>query len=345
MAFNLNIVTINIRGLRSVLKRVAIFEHLHKFYSNHIVFLQETHSHVSDELLWRDEWGGNIEFNHFQTDSRGVCILFPKHMDVTLNNRTADYAGRIIALDVVLHEQQFTLVNIYAPTKSNDRLQCIFLEDLCRNLENYDGSNLVIGGDFNMTLNPELDKNGKRDDERTSVYRTNLLNMINDLDLIEIWRNRHKGVKQFTWVSPNGKIKSRLDFFLISSFLEPLVRKTNINSFIKSDHKSVSLSIQSQTFQKRGPGFWKFNSDLLSNLDYIDGINNILTEAKIKYINLMDKGLKWDIIKCDIRSYSVMFSKIKAKQVKDKELDLRDKINALEKKEDEDISQMFFKYT
>jgi hypothetical protein len=39
-------------------------------------------------------------------------------------------------------------------------MQCAFLEELNTFMLEYVGSNLIIGGDFNITLNPKVDKKG-----------------------------------------------------------------------------------------------------------------------------------------------------------------------------------------
>ena len=62
--------SMNVRGLRKETKRKAIFRHCHKNYRDSIVFLQETHSCLLDEKKWKNEWGGEVIFNHFETSSR-----------------------------------------------------------------------------------------------------------------------------------------------------------------------------------------------------------------------------------------------------------------------------------
>ena len=41
-------------------------------------FLQETHSTVKTEKLWRNEWGGSIFYCHGDSNDGGVCILTVK---------------------------------------------------------------------------------------------------------------------------------------------------------------------------------------------------------------------------------------------------------------------------
>ena len=53
----LTINSFNTRGLRSNIKRPNIFNWLKKDHSG-ITMLQETHSILSDQIKWQQEWGG-----------------------------------------------------------------------------------------------------------------------------------------------------------------------------------------------------------------------------------------------------------------------------------------------
>ena len=71
-----NIISLNVHGLRDTNKRRAIFEMYRKKCD--ILCLQETHSEVSDEPYWTAEWGGKIIFSHGNTNATGTAILVRK---------------------------------------------------------------------------------------------------------------------------------------------------------------------------------------------------------------------------------------------------------------------------
>ena len=54
-----DILSLNVREIRDQLKRGSIFTYL-KDRSPKIIFLQETYSEPSDEMIWKSEWGGEI---------------------------------------------------------------------------------------------------------------------------------------------------------------------------------------------------------------------------------------------------------------------------------------------
>ena len=57
---------------------------------------------------------------------------------------------------------------------------------------------VIIGGDFNVILEPNLDGSGGGDPKlKDSCIKVE--NICSNLDLIDIWRIRNPGVKRFSW--------------------------------------------------------------------------------------------------------------------------------------------------
>ena len=80
--------------------------------------------------------------------------------------------------------------------------------------------------------------------------------LCNNFDLVDVWRFQHPDEARFSWANSSGKIKCRLDFWLISKQLLCCVIKTNINAYYDSDHSPVTISIGPEEKQgQREPGF------------------------------------------------------------------------------------------
>ena len=77
------------------------------------------------------------------------------------------------------------------------------------------------------------------------------------------------------------------------------------------------LNLQSFDQRKKsGPGFCKFNASLLKDTGYVKKKMHENIPAFIeKYRAVTDLGLKWDVIKMEIRSLTVQYSKRKARSV------------------------------
>ena len=77
--------------------------------------------------------------------------------------------------------------------------------------------------------------------------------------------------------------------------------------------------------QPKAPGFLKFNNSLLDDEDFTSAIRESLPLFKDKYAELDDLGAKWDLIKMEIRGFTIKYSKNK----KNEEAALQNKFNEL----------------
>ena len=171
---------------------------------------------------------------------------------------------------------------------------------------------IIIGGDFNEILNPELDGLGGKPKLKESVKTINQIRSL--FDLIDIWRVRNPDVKRFSWRQKNPVIQRRLDFWLISSSIQDDIESTDIIPAIKSDHSAITLSINGIEEQHHGPSFWKFNASLIDDENFVSLIRD-------KYCTWIEEGKEiddprvlWDYIKYKIRQETIAYSKCKARE-------------------------------
>ena len=296
-----------------------------------IIFLQETFSSKEDEKKWAQEWNGNVYMSHGTKHSKGVAILMPK-CEYDIRKVLIDTEGRYILLDLNLEGTDLTLLNYYAPTKSNQVEQTQYLDKLVPLVTEYH-ENLIWAGDFNVNINPKIDKKGGRQ-EKESNYAKKLINIMEELNLIDIGRTINPEVQRYTWRenTPHGIIQSRLDMFICPNNLIYNVKKCNIENSVYSDHNPITLSLYTNSESVRGKGTWKFNNSLLSDLEYIDKVKGIILECKKKYSEENNHSLIWDTVKTEIRgmtiSHSTYISRLRKKQIQtlSKELETLDQI-------------------
>ena len=149
--------------------------------------------------------------------------------------------------------------------------------------------------------------------------------------MVDIWRRINPLLESYTLGNKSHKIQCRLDFFLISEELCNLDATCKIFHAPESDHSAISLHLQAKfKKQHRGPGFWKFNNSLLEDDNYVNSLRKNIDFYKAKYENIENIGLKWDLIKMEIRDFTVKYAKTKAKTRKNEELTLQNKINKLQ---------------
>ena len=73
----------------------------------------------------------------------------------------SDDDGRFIIMEAEIQDSSFLLVNVYAPNKTAD--QCSFYDKLNNYIEKHIANTelrLIVGGDFNVPLNPDFDCSG-----------------------------------------------------------------------------------------------------------------------------------------------------------------------------------------
>ena len=305
----------NVRGLGQKVKRNIIFDHLKQKSKKGIFLLQETHSSKLVEKKWEDEWGGKILYSHGSTDSCGVMILLSPGMDINYTNIDTNNEGRTQYIEINMEDNSnLLLANIYAPTRNNMKEQLSFLTKLKSKLETLDYTHLAIGGDYNTIFNPDLDKQGGNMTNCTNEYTNELINFMETYEMVDTFRMMHPDKKLFTRTQRNPMVLSRIDHWLLSSELCNYIKSCTVYPGVKSDHSIICVDLDSNN-SPRGRGFWKFNSHLLHDKDYVDMINELLVTLEEDCKEIEDKGLKWDHMKCQIRGRTIAYS-IKKKQIK-----------------------------
>ena len=112
------------------------------------------------------------------------------------------------------------------------------------------------------------------------------------------------------------------------------------SSKIKKAEKraAVKITVRINTVANhRGPGFWKLNTHLLTESEYINLIRKTITEVSKEYEGHkeVDEILLWDVIKMQIRATSIKNAKEKKSCLKQKENFLEKEILALKRKLEE----------
>jgi exonuclease III len=93
---------------------------------------------------------------------------------------------------------------------------------------------VIVVGDWNVVQNYDKDIINYYS-ENNPRAQVKVHQMMNDLDLVDIWRVQHTSEKRFSWRGPTKK-QGRLDYFCISSDLEPVVVTSDIGISHRSDY-------------------------------------------------------------------------------------------------------------
>ena len=88
-------------------------------------------------------------------------VLVRSDLDLNLISINSDDEGHSIVMEAEVQGSPYLFVNIYASNKTQD--QCRFLVKLNNNIEDCVANKelkIILGGDFNVTLDSDLDCSG-----------------------------------------------------------------------------------------------------------------------------------------------------------------------------------------
>ena len=312
----LNIITLNVNGLASnnasVPKRRKIFTWL-KTQRCDIALLQETHCTDSMQHILSHEWGGDSFFSNGSSDSRGVCILVRRGLNVDVQEIRKDDQGRLIFVKGVVDGKSILFGNIYCP--NTDEVESIL--NVNNWLSEIPADNIVLGGDFNITLDPIRD----REWLNQRVMRDYCMNRsravretLDEFRLVDVWRKEHPDESQFTF--SRGESRSRLDYFFISEHL--CLPGTHVKCEIMppflADHRAVQLNF-CPVNQSRGPGYWKFNNVLLTDEAFVDEVSSFIQEAlTLNDTQGLSRVLLFDTVLCMVRGKIIQYASRKKRE-------------------------------
>ena len=103
--------------------------------------------------------------------------------------------------------------------------------------------------------------------------------------MVDIWRIRNPNDSQFTFHKKQAKnfTRARLDYFLVSENSSEYINNVQICRMCSlSDHRPILLQMSFSNTRK-GKGFWRMRNELLTDLDFINGCNNVLKSTLTQY--------------------------------------------------------------
>lgn len=340
-----DLLSFNCRGMSDKIKRNIIFNHLKNKSKKGIFLLQETHSTQASEYDFKKDWNAPCYFSHLSSESGGVAVLISPGLDLNITELKTNDNGRTLYLKIHLTEEEdILLCNIYAPTRNKVKEQLQFLGKVKSFVNTVDHVHLLQGGDFNTVFDPKLDKQGGDMLNCTNQYTSDLINFMETQNMVDVLRMLYPDKKMFTRTQRNPLVLSRIDHWLISEQLCNYITSAGIYPGIKSDHSIIFLNLSSYN-SKRGRGFWKFNSQLLQDKEYTDKINVLFDKLDSELVDMEDKGLKWDYMKCEVRSVTLEYSITKNKKKSENMKKLYNELENLHEKLSESASsEMLSRY-
>jgi exonuclease III len=115
----------------------------------------------------------------------GVAIFMKKSLHYELINKYNDTDGRLILINIEIHNTIFTLVCIYAPNCRSSKIS--------DKIQEHGIGIPIIGGDFNETLK-SIDRKTSRSNQNNQPV-SNFKNLIKSNKLVDIWRYLNENIQ------------------------------------------------------------------------------------------------------------------------------------------------------
>ena len=329
LAMSVSLISFNLNGCADKSKQNEIAQHLLQTNSD-IILLQETHFTAGDENRWNLLWGNHIFFCHGTSASGGMAILLsPKIKNASFIKERTLLPGRCQYVNITINNQNLHIINIHAPNSGEDRIK--FLKSLDTFLTSLDANDIVIlGGDYNSTTNPEIDRRSKRETHKPSSNA--LMSLVQKHNLSDVWRDHHPNSIQFTWFKNEGLHTSsaaRLDRFYISKHSLNLTRCASIQPRFRSDHRPLRFYMQLAPPSSQN-GHWCLNQSILKEQNYTDIINHFWAHWKTTAHSFSSPALWWDVGKNHIKSITREYCSSRSRSLRENENRLKTEIAFLE---------------
>lgn len=172
-----------------------------------------------------------------------------------------------------------------------------FFRRTLQKLTSFQEGILIVGGDFNIPLNPLHDTSSGSSKLPFKALHA-IKKYLQELTLHDSWRTLNPKTKDyFVYSNPHGRY-SRLDYLFLSQRDLPMLLKANIEPMFISDHHPITMSIEFMTAQSHSP-IWHLDPSILTDILIASTIHNRLTQDNdAPEISPM---IKWKAHECTIQ--------------------------------------------
>ena len=341
---NISIASMNCRGLGDTQKKRDVFHYLRQ-RQHSIYFLQDTHFDPKLDKYITAEWGFTSYFSSYNTKSRGVAILFNNNFEFKVKGVHRDGSGNYLMVHINTMKLDILLINLYGPNRDDPH----FYVTLNNKINQLKIPNLIIAGDWNLVLDPVKDYDNYKKTDHNVKAREKVDELIEDYCLVDIWRELNPEMRRFTWRRVNPLQQSRLDFFLMSENICNHTVDAEIQPGYRTDHSLITLNMNFGDNCKK-KSFWKLNSSLLKDYNYVTEINGLIEKIIEQYAilpynrenlsTLSTKDIQYvisdqlflEVLLMEIRSKTISYATMKKKKMLQQEVQLENDIRCIENK-------------
>ena len=269
---------------------------------------------------------GQVFYSSFNSKSRGVAILLHKRLPFTLEKCIKDNEGRYVIISGFLFGERLILGCIYSP----NTFEASFYSKLLADLSSNTSPLVILGGDMNACLEPELDQRPVKSTCPSRMAKATKA-LCCDLNLYDTWRILNPKMKDYTFFSRPHNSFSRIDYFFTSRQVLDRVRTCSIKAMALSDHSLVGLEL-TPPYYDPAARHWRLNPSLLSNPTFVSMLEEHLTLFfSTNDTSEVSASTLWETAKAYIRGVIISYTSAKRKETLRQQLELESQVSALER--------------
>ena len=162
-----------------------------------------------------------------------MAILISNKIDFKLKSIRRDGDGYFILITGTIHQEEVSILNIYAPNIKTPT----YVKETLLELKAVINPQTLIIGDFNTPLSP-MDRSIRQKPNREI---RELLEVLNQMDLTDIYRIFHPNRKEYTFFSAAHGTFSKIDHKLGNKPNFHRYKKILVTTCVLSDHHGLKL--------------------------------------------------------------------------------------------------------
>lgn len=191
-------------------------------------------------MALKKPWVGWTYQAPFTNNSRGIAILIAKTAHFHLHNLRSDQQGRFLFLHVTVDGLETLLLAFYVPPP----FQFTVLREGLAFMSEHPTLPAVWMGDFNMVIDPLLDRLPPPNTPQNRPSRTRFGRFLSEFALSDTWRLKHPTTPAYSCFTPSQNAMSRIDMIILTPTLIPNLLSVGFGARVLSDHSPYWITLQ-----------------------------------------------------------------------------------------------------